>query len=182
MPPPSRGAWVSGEKLPPGRTSSSRKTEEDSFADLVLRMARSPTGILQSFYDATLNLTGAESAVVSVLDENGPRPEFRWLATSGRIAQHLGVTLPRDQSPCGVVLQQNATLLVVDPALTFRGSTNSVRLSAKYSSRHFSTKACPSAPLGGQSCTRQTFRPGRCPAARNGCTVRVGRSGGSRSL
>jgi signal transduction histidine kinase len=104
-PPSSRSPCVRGELLPAKRADTSGRRFSETE---------------ESILDAVLSLTEAESAGVSVLDEeSGPRPELHRLATSGRFAPHLGVTLPRDRSPCGVVLQESATLLIVDPARTF---------------------------------------------------------------
>jgi PAS domain S-box-containing protein len=87
------------------------------MADLAGVMAESPQRVLQRLADAALRLTGADSAGVSVLDATAAdgRGVFRWAATAGAFAPFAGGTLPRDFSPCGVVLDRAATQLMADP-------------------------------------------------------------------
>jgi len=77
----------------------------------------SPSGnVLQKLVDTVLELCEAQSAGISILeeDENG-RKFFRWHATAGKFAKFLGATMPRELSPSGTVLDRNSSLLFSHP-------------------------------------------------------------------
>lgn len=82
---------------------------------LVAVMADSPGEVLQRLVDCACQLTGAGSAGMSLLDSDGGERSFRWAATSGELFPLTGSRLPRDFSPCGVVLDRNATQLMTEP-------------------------------------------------------------------
>ncbi|HWE02331.1 MAG TPA: GAF domain-containing protein, partial [Tepidisphaeraceae bacterium] len=79
-------------------------------------MAESPAALLQKLAECAIELTGAESAGVSLLEPDGADGEFRWAATAGEFFPFLGGKMPRNFSPCGTVLDRNATVLMTDPA------------------------------------------------------------------
>jgi PAS domain S-box-containing protein len=74
-----------------------------------------PQTVLQKLVDIAVELTGAGSAGISVLETNGDKELFRWRATAGEFFPFSQSTLPRDFSPCGVVLDQNAPQLMTEP-------------------------------------------------------------------
>ena len=78
-------------------------------------MAESPESVLQVLCDRALELCHAGSAGVSVWDDAGPEAVFRWQATAGDYAPYVGGTMPGQFSPCGVVLERNAPLLMANP-------------------------------------------------------------------
>ncbi|MHC5539263.1 GAF domain-containing protein, partial [Singulisphaera rosea] len=78
-------------------------------------MAESPKAILQRLSDAVLELCRTDSAGISIEEAEGRNPVFRWRATSGAYDKYVGETMPRGFSPCGVVLDRNAPVLMADP-------------------------------------------------------------------
>src|SRR5882757_255892 len=87
-------------------------TENQALLVLAQELAESPRTILHKLAELARELCGADSAGVSVLDEGGTPPAFHWRAISGPFAVNLGGKLPRDASPCGTVLDRDATLLL----------------------------------------------------------------------
>src|SRR5688572_7709323 len=77
--------------------------ENGALVALAAEMAASPATILQKLADSALELCAADSAGVSVLEAEGGQEVFRWRAAAGAFAPHLGGTMPRHASPCGVV-------------------------------------------------------------------------------
>ena len=82
---------------------------------LAQEMANSPQNVLQKLVDVALELSRAQSAGVSILEEEEGREIFRWHAAAGKWAGYLGGTMPRDASPCGTVLDRNDSLLLSHP-------------------------------------------------------------------
>ena len=60
--------------------------------------------ILQQLVETALELCGAQSAGISLLEEENGQPIFRWHGVAGEYAPHLWSTTPREFSPCGTVL------------------------------------------------------------------------------
>ena len=58
-----------------------------------------------------------------MLEMAGGQAIFRWRATAGAFARLVGDTMPRDFSPCGVVLDRNALQLMAEPARHWPGLT-----------------------------------------------------------
>src|SRR5258706_10071632 len=90
--------------------------ENRALVALAQSMTDSPQGVFQRLVDAALELTGGGSAGISVFEMEGGEGIFRWRATAGAFAPMVGGTMPRDFSPCGVVLDRNALQLMEDPA------------------------------------------------------------------
>ena len=88
---------------------------------LLMQELADPSGnVLQKLADTVLELCEAQSAGISILeeDENGQKL-FRWHATAGKWACFLGATMPREISPCGAVLDRNSPLLLSHPERHF---------------------------------------------------------------
>ncbi len=96
-------------------------TENQALLALAQELAESPKTILHKLADLARELCGADSAGVSVLDQDAQSPAFHGRAISGPFAVNLGATLPRDASPCGIVLDRGATVLFDEPARFFAG-------------------------------------------------------------
>jgi signal transduction histidine kinase len=82
-------------------------------------LASNPHRILDQLAKSALELCGAGSTGISILDSEtgGDRNHFRWRALAGAWTdKYLGALLPRDYSPCGVVLSHNSVQLMTDPA------------------------------------------------------------------
>ena len=100
-----------------------RRTREPDYAAenralvrLAETMARRPEELFQTLADVARELTGAGSAGISLLDPAANPPVFRWRAASGLLGPLVGAELPRHFSPCGVVLDRNATQVMSEPA------------------------------------------------------------------
>ena len=81
---------------------------------LAQTLARSPQHILKQLVETALDLCSAESAGISLLEEEDGRKIFRWHAVAGELAPHLFGTTPREFSPCGTVLDTDAVQLMSD--------------------------------------------------------------------
>ena len=92
------------------------EAESRALVALVRGLADSPETVLQKLVEAALELCRADSAGISIAEKVGDQAVFRWHATAGAFARYVGGTMPRDHSPCGTVLDRNATLLMTDPA------------------------------------------------------------------
>jgi hypothetical protein len=82
--------------------------EKEAIEELAEQMVDQPVELLPRLVGLALELCGASSAGVSVLE--GDR--FRWLGLRGVLAVFEGETTPRNFSPCGVCLDQNRTILM----------------------------------------------------------------------
>lgn len=85
------------------------------LAMLAEELAGSPRHVLQKLTDVALVLCRADSAAVSLVEEEGGRRIFRWHAISGEMRHLLWGTMPRDGSPCGTVLDRGSAQLMVLP-------------------------------------------------------------------
>ncbi|MCX5660459.1 MAG: GAF domain-containing protein [Planctomycetota bacterium] len=85
--------------------------ESLALAGLLNELASSPATIYQRLVETARDLTKAGTAGLSLLDTNGPEPVFRWAALVGQHAEHVGGTMPRHNSPCGVVLDERTPQL-----------------------------------------------------------------------
>jgi signal transduction histidine kinase len=92
------------------------ETENGALVALAEEIATSPEGILQRLVERALDLCEAHSAGITLVEqgEDG-KPILRWRAVAGRFASHLGNSMPRDFSPCGVVLNDSAPRLFIRP-------------------------------------------------------------------
>src|ERR1700733_12684530 len=71
---------------------------------LAQTLANSPGQILQQLVETALKLCRAQSAGISLLEEENGRGIFRWHGVAGEFAPHIRGTTPREFSPCGTVL------------------------------------------------------------------------------
>lgn len=78
-----------------------------------------PSTLLQVLAEVMVELGLAESAAVSVLEPGGASGFCRWRAVAGQYGTKQGLTLPRDASPCGIVLDSTRALLFRRPARRF---------------------------------------------------------------
>lgn len=75
-------------------------------------MADSPERVLQRLVDTALELCSAESAGLSLLEEENGRKIFRWHGVAGQYAPYRWGTTPREFSPCGTVLDTDKLQLM----------------------------------------------------------------------
>jgi signal transduction histidine kinase/ActR/RegA family two-component response regulator len=82
--------------------------EHRALALLATEMAENPRNMLQKLADMAIGLCRADSAGISILEGD----VFRWESVAGAFASLRNNTMPRDASPCGVCIDQNATQLM----------------------------------------------------------------------
>jgi signal transduction histidine kinase len=75
-------------------------------------MADSPERVLQQLVDTALELCRAQSAGLSLLEEENGRKIFRWHGVAGEYSPYRWDTTPREFSPCGTVLDTNQMQLM----------------------------------------------------------------------
>lgn len=88
--------------------------ENRALSVLANGLTAPPEAVLPTLTALALKLCHADSAGISLL-ESGPPEVFRWTAVVGALAQKLHGSIPRYESPCGVVIERNDIVL-------FRGS------------------------------------------------------------
>ncbi|MEC5397333.1 sensor histidine kinase [Uliginosibacterium sp. H1] len=93
----------------PGRPAN-YQAESAALVQLAQTLADTPSLIAQRLAEAARELTGAHASGISLLDEESE--VFRWIATTGEYERYRNGTMPRFFSPCGVVLDRSATLLM----------------------------------------------------------------------
>ncbi|MDI1446862.1 GAF domain-containing protein [Polyangium sp. 6x1] len=93
--------------------------ENRALVELAEALSERPEAILPKLVELALSLCHADTAGVSVIETQGDEEVFRWRAIAGADADLLGGTMHRYESPCGVVVARNATLLFLDPARHF---------------------------------------------------------------
>jgi len=89
--------------------------EKRAIQDLANKMANAPDEVLSSFVDLAMALTGGVSAGLSLYEDHPSPGVFRWKYLRGSLAPFEDATTPRDFSPCGVTLDQNAPVLSLHP-------------------------------------------------------------------
>lgn len=78
---------------------------------LVWRPTDQPSEMLPKLVKVALEICGAASAGVSVLEGD----EFRWLGLTGSLQSFEGAKTPRNDSPCGICLDRDAPILMEHP-------------------------------------------------------------------
>ncbi|HEY6342686.1 MAG TPA: ATP-binding protein [Bryobacteraceae bacterium] len=90
--------------------------ENRALVALLSALANSPRTIFQTLAETILDITGSDSAGLSLLTKDGKTPHsdgerFYWPAIAGTWNPHVGGGTPRNFGPCGDVLDCNRTLL-----------------------------------------------------------------------
>lgn len=84
------------------------KKNDRALGVLAAEMAKNPRNMLQKLVEIAVDLCEADTAGISLLDGD----VFRWEAVAGVFASYRGGTMPRDESPCGVCIDRDATQLM----------------------------------------------------------------------
>lgn len=87
--------------------------EIGALSALMDQLTGAPEAVQGKLTELVLTACHADSAGISLL-EAGPPEVFRWTAVRGAFSANLGCTIPREESPCGVVLKRNEVLLFRD--------------------------------------------------------------------
>jgi signal transduction histidine kinase len=82
--------------------------EDRAFATLAKEMAQNPRNMLQKLVETAVELCGADTAGISLLEGD----VFRWEAVAGVFASYRNGTMPRAASPCGICIDRDATQLM----------------------------------------------------------------------
>jgi GAF domain-containing protein len=90
-----------------------RKAEDQAELELTQELAKSPHDFFQKLADMVLRLTPADSAGISILNEEKGR--FVWPAVAGGLSPYLWQGTPSNFGPCGTVLERNEPILFVHP-------------------------------------------------------------------
>jgi two-component sensor histidine kinase len=84
--------------------------EKIALQDLTARMSLAPEEVLPRFVDLAMHLTEGVAAGLSILEPEAPKI-FRWRYLCGTLKVFEGACTPRDDSPCGITLDQAAPVL-----------------------------------------------------------------------
>ena len=87
------------------------RAESHALGLLAQQLATDPRGVLQRCAELVMALCRADSAGISILESGGTNGIFRWHAAAGGFAPHLHGTMPREASPCGLVIERDCVLL-----------------------------------------------------------------------
>jgi PAS domain S-box-containing protein len=87
------------------------ESENRALSALADAMALDAEAVLQALVESARELTGSDSAGLSVIEECDGGRIFRWKAIAGDFAQNVGGVMPYDASPCGVVVERGEPLL-----------------------------------------------------------------------
>jgi signal transduction histidine kinase/CheY-like chemotaxis protein len=88
------------------------KDENQALIALAQTLADAPDKIMQRLAETALQLCGADTAGISLLDEKDGAEVFRWEALAGVFSDRRNATMPRHASPCGTTIDRNATQLM----------------------------------------------------------------------
>lgn len=88
------------------------ESEDLVLAALAVELAENPRGMLQKLVEMALRLCQADTAGISLLENHTGVELFRWEALAGVFALARNQTMPREASPCGVCIDENATQLM----------------------------------------------------------------------
>jgi hypothetical protein len=90
-----------------------------SILELTRLLSHDPAGVLQHLAETALELCGAGTVGISLLEHEDGRDVFRWRAMAGKLAGALGLAMARNDSPCGMVLDRKDTMLFTYPEKHF---------------------------------------------------------------
>jgi len=85
--------------------------------DLARDLAKKPDNFFNRLVEAALELSGADSTGISLLDEE--TKSFIWPAVAGKLKCYIGSGTPRDFGPCGTVLDRQSVVLFLHPERHF---------------------------------------------------------------
>jgi len=109
------------------KLKSRRRRKPNSFAEnaalheLARVMVTSPEELIDTLLRLAIDLCGAGTAGLSLLETPAQgEPLFRWTNLAGALSEHLGGSTPRNFSPCGVTLDNNAPQLFTYPGRRFQ--------------------------------------------------------------
>lgn len=96
------------------------KAQVEATTRVIKALRESPESVLAKLAEAVKTLTSADSAGVSLSGRDGENQIFLWQAAVGLFEKYLGSVVIHEESPCGCVLDTDATLLMVDPGTVYK--------------------------------------------------------------
>ncbi len=87
---------------------------------IIKALTETPDSVLEKLSRAIQQLTGADSAGVSLSGREADSKVFLWQAAVGLFEKYLGSVVAYDESPCGSVITTDQTLLMVGPGQAFK--------------------------------------------------------------
>src|SRR3569623_33391 len=107
------GVFITAELSRRGVAPRDHLREKLAIHDIAERMADQPSEVLPRLVQLAMDISGAESAGISVLEREAQ--QFRWLGLAGVLSAFEGATTPRNHSPCGVCLDFDGPILMDRP-------------------------------------------------------------------
>ncbi|MFZ4285649.1 GAF domain-containing protein [Variovorax sp. HJSM1_2] len=87
---------------------------------VVKALAETPDSVLAKLSQGVLQLTGADSAGVSLFGRANGNRVFLWQAAVGLFEKYLGAVVPYEESPCGLVISTDKTMLMLNPGEAYK--------------------------------------------------------------
>lgn len=100
------------------------EAEARALSEMATELAEAPRNLLQKLAELVMDLCRADSAGVSLLEQDGDQEVFRWRATAGVFAKDVMGTMPRAASPCGTVIDERRPMLFERPERHFAELAN----------------------------------------------------------
>lgn len=98
-----------------GSRAPDHQAENEALNILAQTLAHSPETVLQKLVEVAQKLCRADSAGISLLEKHEGKQVFRWKALAGVLRDHVNGMMPRNASPCGIIVDGDATQLMYLP-------------------------------------------------------------------
>jgi putative methionine-R-sulfoxide reductase with GAF domain len=95
--------------------SPSKLAGAEALLSLSETLARKPEEALRQLVMSAMKLTNADSAGLSLEDDEAGELVLRWIATAGEFSRYQNGTMPRHFSPCGTAMERRTSLVMRDP-------------------------------------------------------------------
>lgn len=102
-----------------GERAADHQAENRALSRLASELATDPDNVLRVLCEEVLTVCRAESSGVSLTSGENGAGDFVWPAVAGKWLGYTGGGMPRNASPCGVVVERNVSLLFHDVATEF---------------------------------------------------------------
>lgn len=99
---------------------SDYKAEVEATARVIKTLRETPESVLTHLSHAVKDLTGADSAGVSLSGRDHGKRILLWQAAVGLFEKYLGSVVDHDESPCGSVLETDTTIMMIDPGKAYK--------------------------------------------------------------
>jgi GAF domain-containing protein len=96
------------------------QAEVEATTEVIRALRETPSTVLKRLSEAVLQLTGADSAGVSLAGRDEGKQIFLWQAAVGLFEKYLGAVVVHGESPCGCVLETDSTLLMTMPGSVYK--------------------------------------------------------------